>query len=127
MQVLIFILALNGVLRKSSQGRDRRFHYFHYFAHMERSTRCMGMMHPDVHGGTFLLLSQRRAPMPGVSEGDGDQQRPKMPACNPRRQSHSQETALCSTLQHFVFFMAGGFYKNMPFLSALQQEEEGCL
>jgi len=23
--------------------------------------------------------------------------------------------------------MAGGFYKNMPFLSALQQEEEGCL
>lgn len=34
---------------------------------------------------------------------------------------------LCPTTHHFVVFMAGGFHENMQFLSALQQEEEGCL
>lgn len=49
---------------------------------------------------------------------------PKLPRRIPGTQS--QETTLCSTFYHFVFLMAGGFYKNTPFLSALQREEEGC-
>lgn len=66
MQVLIVILTLGKELRKSSQQRGRRFLLrgkgLSVICPLGKVYSCLEMMHPDVHGGTFPLLSQGRTP-----------------------------------------------------------------
>lgn len=86
--MLIFIIAPNEELRKSSQWRDRRFLLsgkgFSLFCSHGRSAWCLGITHADAHGGIFPLLNQRCTYTPGVPESDGGQQWPKLPRCKPK-------------------------------------------
>lgn len=69
MQVLVLILTLSEELRKSSQQRGRRFLLpgkgLSVICPLGKVYSCLGMMHPDVHGGTFPLLSQGHSPHEG--------------------------------------------------------------